>query len=76
MKFIIIILFWIIIGYFTIYCTVTLLDSKALRLYLISVALVVCGLLAITISVLEALVSIISFAIGIFIAVQITASKK
>ena len=72
MKFIIIILLWATIGYFTIYCTV----SKTLRLYLINIALVVCGLLAITISVLEALVGIISFAIGIFIAVRITADKK
>ena len=72
MKFIIIILFWIIIGYFTIYCTV----SKTLRLYLINIALIVCGLLAITISALEALISIISFAIGIFIAVRITIGKK
>ena len=72
MKFIIIILLWTVIGYFSIYCTV----SKTLRLYLINIALVVCGLLAITISVLEALVSIISFATGIFIAVLITAGKK
>ena len=73
MKFIIIILFWTIIGYFSIYCTT---DNITLRLYLINIALVVCGLLAITINVLEALVSIISFAIGIFIAVQIMADKK
>lgn len=76
MKFIIIILLWATIGYFTIYCTAILLDSKILRLYLINIALVVCGLLAITISVLESLVSIISFAIGIFIAVLITTGKK
>ena len=72
MKFIIIILFWAAIGYLTIYCTV----SKTLRLYLINIALIVCGLLAITISVLEALVSIISFAIGIFITVRITTGKN